>query len=269
MIKIPIKTREEIKIMNQGGKLLSLVLNNLSEMIEPGVNMLDIEKKADELIRETKGTSNFKGYGGFPSSICISVNESIVHGIPKNKKLKEGDIVSLDLGIFFKLEIFLNKYNKKNFPNLYNGFHTDMAKTFAVGKINEDTNRLLKVTKKSLKRGIKKIRAGIYFGDISNTIQRYVEKQGFSVIRELCGHGIGEGLHEDPSIPNYGKRHSGVVIKEGMVFCIEPMVTNGSANAILSKDKFSYETSDKSLSAHYEHMVAVTKEGPIILTGLN
>jgi len=184
----------------------------------------------------------------YPACLCTSVNEEIVHAIPSDRVLKNGDILKLDLGI------------------LYKGFNTDMAVTVPVGKISFEAQRLIRVTKKALKMGIKKARIGNTFGDIGNTIQRYVESQGFNVVRELCGHGIGRELHEDPQILNYGKRHTGPEIKEGMVFCLEPMVAMGDWRIKKGKDSYSYETKDGSLSAHFEHMMAVTKNSCQILT---
>jgi len=184
----------------------------------------------------------------YPACLCTSVNEEIVHAIPSDRVLKNGDILKLDLGI------------------LYKGFNTDMAVTVPVGKISFEAQRLIRVTKKALKMGIKKARIGNTFGDIGNTIQRYVESQGFNVVRELCGHGIGRELHEDPQILNYGKRHTGPEIKEGMVFCLEPMVAMGDWRIKKGKDSYSYETKDGFLSAHFEHMMAVTKNSCQILT---
>jgi len=180
--------------------------------------------------------------------LCTSVNEEIVHVPPSNRVLKEGDVLKLDLGIFYK------------------GFHTDMAITVPVGKVSFEAQRLIRATKKALKLAIKKVKPGNTFGDIGNTIQRYVESQGFNVVRELCGHGIGRELHEEPKILNYGKRKSGEKIKEGMVFCIEPMVTAGDWHLKRTKDGFGYQTVDGSLTAHFEHTIAVTKNGCRVLT---
>jgi len=206
---INIKTPEEIKIMTEGGKMLAKIMKELKEKVEPGIATEELNRVAETLILKYGGKPNFKGYNGFPAALCTSVNEVIVHSVPSQYKLKEGDILSLDLGLVYK------------------GFHTDMAITVPVGKISPEAQRLVRVGKKSLKRGIKKVRPGNTFGDIGNTIQRYIEGQGFGVVRDLCGHGIGKELHESPKIPNYGKRKTGQEIKEGMVFCIEPMVTIG------------------------------------------
>ena len=252
---ISIKTKEEIEILAEGGKILAKIMRELAKRVKPGITTKELDRLAESLILKSGGKCSFKGYKDngysaipFPACLCTSINEEIVHVAPSERKLKEGDIVSLDLGIFFK------------------GFHTDTAITVPVGKISPEAQRLIRVTKKALKRGIKKVRPGNTFGDIGNTIQRYVESQGFNVVRDLCGHGIGRELHEDPKILNYGKRRTGEEIKEGMVFCIEPMVTMGDWKIKRTKNSFGYETQDGSLSAHFEHTIAVIKEGCRILT---
>jgi len=261
---ISIKSPAEIEIMVEGGKLLAKIMKELEKKVRPGITTKELDRLAESLIScppkpwaaEDKIRCSFKGYKStdgetvrpYPFCLCTSIDEEIVHGVPSNRVLKEEDIISLDLGIF------------------YNGFHTDMAITVPVGKISPEAQRLIRVTKKALKRGIKKSRIGNTFGDIGNTIQRYVESQGFNVVRELCGHGIGRELHEDPKILNYGKRRTGEEIKEGMVFCIEPMVTVGDWHIKRSKNGYGYETIDNFLSAHFEHTIAITKEGPQILT---
>ena len=253
---ISIKTPEEIEIMAEGGKLLAEIIKELEENVKPGITTKEFDRLAESLISSSGGKCSFKGYVSkdgdtvrpYPACLCTSVNEEIVHAIPSDRVLKNGDILKLDLGI------------------LYKGFNTDMAVTVPVGKISFEAQRLIRVTKKALKMGIKKARIGNTFGDIGNTIQRYVESQGFNVVRELCGHGIGRELHEDPQILNYGKRHMGPEIKEGMVFCLEPMVTMGDWRTKKGKDSYSYETKDGSLSAHFEHMMAVTKNSCQILT---
>jgi methionyl aminopeptidase len=263
---IPIKTKQEIQVMKRGGMILANIIDELEREIKVGVEGSCLEKKAQGLIAKAGGKCSFKGQDGFPSCLCFSINNEIVHGIP-NKTVKDGDILTLDLGIFFPLNVFISgSINEKEYPNLRNGFHTDMAKTFLVGDVDIETQRLVRVTKKSLKRGIKKVRPGVTFGDIGETIERYVTKQGFDVVRELCGHGIGKDLHEKPDVLNFGERHSKEVVKEGMVFCIEPMVCVGDSRIKKGKDGFSYITKDGSLCAHFEHMVAVTKDGAITLT---
>ena len=233
--------------MAEGGKILSGIMKELASKVRPGINTKELEKIAEELISKSGGKCNFRGYQGFPSCLCASVNEEIVHCAPSDKVLKEGDIITLDLGILWK------------------GFHTDMAQTLPVGKISPEAQRIIRVTKKALKRGIKKAKVGNTFGDIGNTIQRYVEGQGFNVVRELCGHGIGRELHEDPKVLNYGKRRTGPELAEGMVFCIEPMITAGHWK-LKKTDEHCFATEDGSLSAHFEAMVAITKQGPKVLT---
>jgi len=247
---IIIKTEEEIKIMAEGGEILAKIMKELEKKVRPGITTKELDRLAESLILKSGAKCSFKGYQEYPNCLCASLNEELVHVVPSDRILKEGDIISLDLGLF------------------YRGFHLDMAVTLPVGKILPEAQRLIRVTKKALKRGIKKVRPGNTFGDIGNTIQRYVESQGFNVIRELCGHGIGRELHEEPKVLNYGKRHSGPEIKEGMVFCIEPMVTIGDWKLKKTADGFGYQTADNSLSAHFEHTIAVTKDGCQILTEL-
>jgi methionyl aminopeptidase len=266
---ISIKTKEEIKIMIEGGKILAKIMEELEKEVRPGITTKELDGLAESLIfcppkflaaedlpsealaKEGKIECSFKGYEGFPACLCTSINEEIVHGVPSDRILKEGNIISLDLGIFYK------------------GFHTDMAITVPVGRVSPEAQRLIRVTKKALKRGIKKVRPGNTFGDIGNTIQRYVESQGFNVIRDLCGHGIGRELHEDPEVLNFGKRRTGPELAEGMVFCIEPMVSIGDWKIKKNKDGCGYQTEDGSLSAHFEHTLAVTKKGYRILTSLD
>jgi len=245
---IKIKTPEEIKVMEEAGRILATIMKELEKGVEPGTTTKELDRLTESLIFKYKGKPSFKGYNGFPACLCASVNEEVVHVAPSKRVLKEGDIVSLDLGFFYK------------------GYHTDMAITLPVGRIDHEAARLLRITKKALKRGIKKVVPGNTFGDIGNTIQRCAESHGFGVVRNLCGHGIGKKLHEDPQILNCGKRRSGPEIKEGMVFCLEPMVTAGDWQIEKSEDGFGFKTADGSLSAHFEHTVAVTKSGTKILT---
>ena len=245
---ITIKSPEEIKLMAEGGKILAKIMKELEKKVKLGITTKELDRLAESLILKSGGKCSFKGYENFPTCLCASINEEIVHAVPSDRILKEGNIISLDLGM------------------LYKGFHTDMAITIPVGKVSPEVSQLIRVTKKSLKRGLKKARTGNTFGDIGNTIQRYVESQGLNVVRELCGHGIGREIHEDPQILNYGKRHTGPEIKEGMVFCLEPMVTTGDWKLKKSKDGHGWETQDGSLSAHFEHTIAVTKEGCKVLT---
>ncbi len=245
---ISIKTKEEISIMAEGGKILAKVLGQIEKMVKPGITTLELDRAAEALILKHGAKPAFKGYENFPYSLCASVNEVIVHGFPSDYKLKEGDVVGLDLGVF------------------YQGYNTDMAVTVGVGNISFEAKRLLKVTEKSLKIGIKKARPGNTTGDIGNTIQRYVESQGYQVVRDLCGHGIGKEVHEDPKIPNYGQRHKGVELKEGMVICIEPMVTMGDYHLKKAADGYGFATKDGSLTAHFEYTIAITEDGAKVLT---
>ncbi len=245
---IEIKSKKEIEIMKEGGKILAGIMEDLKKRVKPGITTKELDRVAETLVLKFGVKPVFKGYEDFPAALCTSINQVVVHAVPSDYKLKKGDILSLDLGIKYK------------------DFFSDMAITVPVGEINPEVLRLIKTTKKALKLGIKKSRIGNTFGDIGNTIQRYVEYQGFNVVRELCGHGIGRELHQDPKIPNYGKRRKGPEIAEGMVFCLEPMVTMGDYNLKKSVDGFGYETKDGSLSAHFEQTVAVTKTGPLVLT---
>ena len=234
--------------MSEGAKKLSVIMKKLEKMVKPGIKTQELDKVAQDLVFKFGAEPSFKGYDGFPAALCVSINEQIVHGVPSERVIKEGDIVSLDLGLFYK------------------GFHSDMAITLAVGKVDFETLRLIKVTKKSLKIGIKKARPGNKTGDIENTIQRYIESQGFNVVRDLCGHGIGRDLHEDPQILNYGKRGAGPELREGMVLCLEPMVAMGDWRIKKGKDGFAYETRDGSLACHFESEIAITKDGSKVLT---
>ena len=245
---ITIKSKQEIQIMAEGGKILAKIMKELEKLIRPGITTRELNKVAEDLIFKYGTKPSFKGYEGFPSVLCTSINEEVVHGLPSDRVLKEGDIISLDLGIFYK------------------GFHSDMAVTLPVGKISPEARRLIRVTKKVLKIGIKKARPGKTIGDVGNTIQRYVESQGFNVVRDLCGHGIGKNLHEEPQILNYAKRKTGPEIKEGMVFCLEPMVTMGDWKIKKSNDGYVFATVDGSLSTHFEHEVAITKDSCKVLT---
>lgn len=247
---IPIKSQRDIEVMAEGGRILSQIMKELKKEARAGRKTKDLDRLAESLILKHKARPAFKHYKGFPAVLCVSVNEAIVHGLPSDYQLKEGDLLSLDLGIFYK------------------GFYTDMAITIPIGKVNPEINRLIRTAKKALKRGIKKIRPGIKLGAVGNAIERYVRSQGFNVIRDLCGHGIGRALHEEPQVLNYGKRNQGPVLKEGMVFCLEPMITMGDWRIKKSKDGFGYETTDRSLSAHFEATIAVIKDGCRILTPL-
>lgn len=247
---ISIKSPKEIQAMREGGEKLAQVMEMLKEQVQPGVATKELDRAAEALIFNSGARIAFKGYQGFPSAICTSINEEIVHVVPSDKILKEGDILTLDIGLVWK------------------GLYLDMARTVPVGKVDPEILRLIRITKKALKLGIKKTKPGNTVGDIGNTIQRFVQSQGFNVVRELCGHGIGKELHERPFIPNYGKRHSGVELKEGMVICIEPMVTVGDWRLKKMDDGYGFVTKDSSLSCHFEDTIAITVQGPEVLTTL-
>ncbi len=234
--------------MAEGGRILAKIMKELEKKVQPGITTTELDRVAEALILKSGGQCSFKGYEGYPACLCVSINQEIVHAVPSERIIKEGDIVSLDLGLLLK------------------GYHTDMALTLAVGKISPAVKKLVNVTEEALKKGMKGVRPGNTFGDISQTIQRYVEGKGFNVVRDLCGHGIGQNLHEDPQILNYGQKGTGEEIKEGMVFCLEPMVATGNGKIKKSKNGYAYETADGSLSAHFEHTIAVTKRGCKVLT---
>src|SRR4030042_6420715 len=248
---IKIKTPEEIKIMSEGGKCLAEIVRRLKREVKPGITTRELDRLAESLIFKLGGKPSFKGYEGYPAVLCASLNEEIVHAIPSDRELKLGDIISLDIGMEHR------------------GFHTDMAVTVSGGEISKEAKRLLKVTKKSLELAIEKVKPGNRIGDISRTIQKYVEGQGFNVVRELCGHGIGREVHEDPEIINSVSFDKTTVdkvgytgdgrtkLKEGMVICIEPMVTIGDWHIKRSSDGFGFETKDGSLSCHFEHTIVV------------
>jgi len=257
---ITIKIPEEVEIIAEGGKILAKIMKELENNVKPGITTKELDRLAESLIFKYGGECSFKGYQNFPACLCTSINEEIVHAVPSYRVLKEGDIISLDIGM------------------KYNGFHTDMAITLPVGKINPETKRLIEVTKKALEIGIEKVKPENHIGDISRVIQKYVESQGFNVVRELCGHGIGREIHEDPQILNsvsFEKKlvdkvkyveDGNIEIEAGMILCLEPMVTVGDWHIKKSKDGFGFKTKDGSLSCHFEHTVAVTKNGAKILT---
>jgi len=245
---VPIKTQDEIKIMQKGGQILAKIMRELKARVEPGITTRELDKLAEELIFDYGAKPGFKDYNRFPAVLCTSVNEQIVHGVPSNRELIEGDILSLDLGI------------------IYDGFYSDMAFTVPIGSIDPEANRLIRVTKKALKRAIARVKPGKTIGDIGHAIENYVEGQGFKIVKELCGHGIGKNLHEKPDILNFGRRHKGLKLESGMVFALEPMAVMGNPGIKKGPDGFCYQTADNSLSAHFEHTVAITEKGPRILT---
>jgi methionyl aminopeptidase len=252
---LSIKTKEEIKTMRQAARHLAQVLNLVAKAVKPGVSTWELDQLAEKLILDLGAEPAFKDYhpdsnrNGYPATLCVSINQEVVHGIPKKDKIiKEGDIVGIDCGV--KL----------------NGYYSDMAVTVGVGKIKPEYKQLMQVTKKSLELGIKKIKEGVYLGDVSSIIQNYVEENGFSVVRNLCGHGIGRNLHEEPVIFNFGKPKTGPILKAGMTLAIEPMVNLGGWKVKTANDGWTIETVDGSYSAHFEHTVLVTKNGVEVLT---
>jgi len=248
---ISLKSPKDLIMLKRSGEILARVMQKLQVALCPGITTLDIDLLSEELIRKEKALAAFKDYQGFPGTVCVSVNEEIVHGVPGSRVILEGDIVSIDLGVN------------------YEGFFSDMAVTLPVGKVDSDRLKLIAVTKQSLELGIKQAQVGNYLTDISHSIQSFVESQGFSVVRQFVGHGIGKALHEEPEIPNFGRPGLGPLLKNGMVLAIEPMINLGGWECQISENGWTAVTLDGSPSAHFEHTVAVTDKGPVILTKLN
>lgn len=248
---ITIKNKEQIAKMRDAGKIVAEVLALMKEHVEPGVSTWELDEIAENYIRKCGAVPTFLGYGGFPASICASINEQVVHGIPnRNCILNEGDIISIDVGATFR------------------GYVGDAARTFPVGKISDENARLIEVTRQSFYEGLAHVKKGNRLGDISNAIQRYVEKNGYSVIRDLVGHGVGENMHEDPMVPNYGKKGRGIKLCEGLTIAVEPMVAAGHYALEQLADNWTYVTRDGSMAAHYENTFAITDGEPEILTRL-
>jgi len=245
------KSRREIELIREAGKILAQALFSIEEVLKPGITTLYLAEVAEHIIRKYKAYPAFKGYKGFPGAICVSINEEVVHGIPSKRVIKEGDLVSIDLGV------------------LKNGYYSDAAKSYIVGKPpSARAEELLKTTRRALFNGIEAARVGNMISDISRAIQTTVEKRGFGVVRDLVGHGVGRNLHEDPQIPNFVSQNGDRPLKEGMVIAIEPMVTEGDWHVEEADDGWTIVTRDGSLAAHFEHTVAVLPEGPAILTDL-
>ena len=243
------KTKEEIEIMRHSCRLVGMAQAEIAKILKPGINTLYLNKVAEDFIMDNGGYPSFKNYHGYPYATCISVNDMVVHGFPNDNELKEGDIVSVDIGIF------------------KNGFHGDSAYTFAIGEVSDEIKQLLRVTKEALYLGVEKAISGNRVGDISNAIQEHTEKKnGYGVVRELVGHGLGKDLHEDPQVPNYGKKGSGAKLKEGMVLAIEPMINLGVRDISYDADGWTIRTRDNKISAHFEHDVCVMKGKPDILS---
>ncbi|WP_102349452.1 type I methionyl aminopeptidase [Bacillus sp. Marseille-P3661] len=242
------KTERELEIMRVAGKIVALTHDELKKHIHPGITTKELDSIAEKTIRAYDAIPSFKGYNGFPGSICASVNEELVHGIPGNRVLREGDIISIDIGAKYK------------------GYHGDSAWTYTVGTVTDDTQKLLDVTEQSLYKGLQVAKAGIRLSDISHEIQTYVESHGLSVVREYVGHGVGQELHEDPQIPHYGPPNKGPRLKPGMVLAIEPMVNAGTRFVKTLSDNWTVVTVDGKMCAHFEHTVAITETGYEILT---
>ena len=246
---IQYKSKEEIEIMRHSCLLVGKAHAEVVKVLKEGMTTMQVNNIVEAFILDNGGIPSFKNYNGYPFATCISMNESVVHGFPGDHVLKNGDIISLDIGVY------------------KNGFHGDSAYTYAIGEISADVKRLLKVTKESLYKGIEKARQGNRVGDISNAIQEYTEKQhGYGVVRELVGHGLGRKMHEDPQVPNYGKKGSGQKLKEGMVLAIEPMINMGTKDVVHLNDGWTVLTKDRKPSAHFEHDVCITKGDPDILS---
>jgi methionyl aminopeptidase len=246
---IVLKSSREIALMRQAGQVLVAAVRLCRDLVKPGISTLEIDGEVEALIRQRGARPAFKGYRGFPATVCASINEEVVHGIPAaHRRLKEGDIVGLDLGAVVE------------------GYHADAAVTLPVGEVPPEVQRLLDVTRESLDRGIAEARPGNRLGDISAAVQRHVEAAGFGVVRAFVGHGIGRALHEDPQVPNFGEPGKGAVLRPGMVLAIEPMVTMGDWNVRVLADRWTAVTEDGSLAAHFEDTIAVTEAGPDVLT---
>lgn len=243
-----IKTLSNIRAMAEGGRLLYEVLELLKSEIRPGIRTKDLNKSAECFIIKNGAVPGFKGYGGFPAGVCISVNEQVIHGFPSERVLKEGDIVSLDAGVYYK------------------GFHTDAARTYAVGKVSPELQTLMEATEQSFYKGMLQARVGNRISDISHAVEEYIKPFGYGIVRDFTGHGVGFELHEDPAIPNYGKPGRGVRMQEGMTLAIEPMITLGSGDVEILSDGWTTVTRDGSYAAHYENTVAVVDGSPVILT---
>ncbi|MCG8321825.1 MAG: type I methionyl aminopeptidase [Cytophagales bacterium] len=242
------KTDSEIDTIREGAVILGKTHGEVARLIKPGIKTIELDRIAEEFIRDHGGKPSFKGYNGFPYTLCISVNENVVHGFPGDYQLVEGDILSIDCGVFYK------------------GFHSDSAYTYPVGKVSGAVNDLLKVTKESLYIGIEASRCGQRIGDVGFAIQNHVESHGYSVVRELVGHGVGKNLHESPEVPNFGKRGKGMKLKSGLVIAIEPMVNIGKRNVVQEADGWTIRTKDRLPSAHYEHTIAIFNDRTEILT---
>lgn len=248
-MSVTIKSAREIELMREAGRILAKTHEELAKAIRPGISTMDIDRLGEKIIRSYGCIPSFKNYNGYPASICVSVNDEVVHGIPNSRRiLQEGDIVSLDAGVIYK------------------GFHSDAARTYGVGKISPEAEKLIEVTRQSFFEGIKYAKAGNHLNDISSAIQAYAESFGFSVVRDLVGHGIGEHLHEDPEVPNFAQRRKGIKLVPGMTLAVEPMINVGRLDVVWLDDDWTVVTEDGSLSAHYENTILICEDGPEILS---
>ena len=246
---ITMKSKREIELLKIAGNIVYQTHQYLKPYIKEGITTKELDKLAEDFIRSKDATPSFKGYEGFPSTLCTSINSEVVHGFPSDRKLKNGDIISIDIGACYK------------------GYHGDSAWTYTVGEVDEKTKQLLKDTEEALFVGLKQVKPGNRIGDIGYAIEQYAHKHNLGVVKELCGHGVGTSVHEDPEVPNYGIPNTGPRLKEGMVIAVEPMLTMGSPEIFVHDNNWTIDTQDGSLSAHFEHTVAVTKDGYQILTG--
>ena len=250
-MSVSIKSEREIELMREAGRILARVHEELGKMIKPGISTLDIDRAGERMIRGYGCTPSFKNYNGYPASICVSVNDEVVHGIPnRHRILHEGDIVSLDAGV------------------IYNGYHSEAARTHAIGRISPEAQQLIEVTRECFFEGIKYARAGRHLNDISSAIQAYAEHFGYGVVRDLVGHGVGRALHEDPEVPNFSQKRKGIRLRPGMTLAIEPMINMGRGDVVWLDDNWTVATDDGSLSAHYENTILITGGEPEILSRL-
>lgn len=248
-MSVTIKSAREIELMRQAGRILARTHDQLAKALRPGMSTWDIDRLGEEIIRSYGCIPSFKNYNGYPASICVSVNDEVVHGIPSKKRiLKEGDIVSLDAGVIYK------------------GYHSDAARTYGIGEISPEARQLIEVTRQSFFEGIKYAKVGNHLNDISSHIQAYAERFGYGVVRDLVGHGIGEHLHEDPEIPNFAQRRRGIKLQAGMTLAVEPMINAGKYDVCWTDDDWTVVTRDGSLSAHYENTILICQDGPEILS---
>jgi methionyl aminopeptidase len=248
---IAIKTTTEVELMRRAGVLAAEALREVAQAVKPGLAGRELDRVAETFIRDRGGIPSFLGYRGFPASICLSINDEVVHGIPGRRRLKEGDIASIDLGV------------------ILDGFHGDTAVTVPVGRVSKTLQRLLAVTRVALYQGIEMVRPGVRLGDVGAAIQRHVEAAGYAVVRDFAGHGIGRLLHEEPQVPNFGQGGTGLVLREGMTLAIEPMVNLGGVAVTMDDDDWTVRTQDGRPSAHFEHTVAVTADGCLVLTQID